>query len=94
VLLVPPSSRFFCNSGPEKVLFLLLDVKCDQQTHKKMMSQIMTSIIQQSPITILPMFLAGEFHYKIEAVFFFAGFNSPPIRLRLFFAGFEGFFMR
>jgi hypothetical protein len=26
-------------------------------------------IIQQSPITILPMFLAGEIFHKIEAVF-------------------------
>jgi hypothetical protein len=33
--LVPPSSRFFFNSGPKKVLSLSLDVKCDQQTHKK-----------------------------------------------------------
>jgi hypothetical protein len=30
-------------------------------------------IIQQSPITILPMFLAEEFPHKIEAVF--AGFK-------------------
>jgi hypothetical protein len=27
------------------------------------------NIIQQSPITILPLFLAGEFPHKIEAVF-------------------------
>jgi hypothetical protein len=32
---VPPSSRFFFNSGPKKVLSLSLNVKCDQQTHKK-----------------------------------------------------------
>jgi hypothetical protein len=33
--LVPPSSRFFFNSGPKKVVSLSLIVKCDQQTHKK-----------------------------------------------------------
>jgi hypothetical protein len=33
--LVPSSSRFFFNSGPKKVLSLSLNVKCDQQTHKK-----------------------------------------------------------
>jgi hypothetical protein len=42
--LVPPNSRFFFNSGPKKVLSLLLDVKCDQQTHKKMLPPIMASI--------------------------------------------------
>jgi hypothetical protein len=33
--LGPPSSWFFFNSGPKKALSLSLDVKCDQQTHKK-----------------------------------------------------------
>jgi hypothetical protein len=33
--LVPPSSRFFLNSGPKKALSLSLDVKCDQQAQKK-----------------------------------------------------------
>ncbi len=33
--LGPPSSRFLFNSGPKKALSLSLDVKCDQQTHKK-----------------------------------------------------------
>ncbi len=42
-------------------------------------------------MTILPMFPAGEFPHKIEAVFF-AAFDSP-IRLRLFFVGFDGVFM-
>jgi hypothetical protein len=42
--LVPPSSRFFFNSGPNKALSLSLGVNCGQQTHKKMMSQIMESI--------------------------------------------------
>ncbi len=32
------------NSGPKKVLSLSLDVKCDQQTHKKLMSPIRASI--------------------------------------------------
>jgi hypothetical protein len=76
----PPSSRFF-NSGPKNALSLSPDLKCDQQTHKNMMSSIMASIsrtVSTNPITILPMFLAG--------------LNSP-IRLRLFFAGFEGVIM-
>jgi hypothetical protein len=34
-LMVPPSFCIFFNSGPKKVLSLSLDVKCDQQTHKK-----------------------------------------------------------
>jgi hypothetical protein len=34
---------WFFHSGPKKVFSLSLDVKCDQQTHKKMMSQIMSS---------------------------------------------------
>jgi hypothetical protein len=34
--LEPPSSCFFFNNnGPKKALSLSLDVKCDQQTHKK-----------------------------------------------------------
>jgi hypothetical protein len=33
--LVPPSSRFFFNSGHRKVLSLSLNVKCGQQTDKK-----------------------------------------------------------
>jgi hypothetical protein len=35
--LGPPSSRFFFNSGPKTVLFLSLNVKGDQRTHKNMM---------------------------------------------------------
>jgi hypothetical protein len=42
--LVPPSSCFFFNSGSKTALSLSLDVKCDQQTLKKMMSPIMASI--------------------------------------------------
>jgi hypothetical protein len=67
--LVPPSS---C-CGPKKALSFSLDVKCDQQTHKKMMPPNyginLQKIILNSPITILPMFLAGEFSHKTEAVF-------------------------
>jgi hypothetical protein len=33
--LGPPSSRFFFGSRTKKALSLSLDVKCDQQTHKK-----------------------------------------------------------
>ncbi len=52
-------------------------------------------IIQQSPITILPMSLAGEFPYKIEVVFFFCWiqFSHAEIEALFYFAGFEGFFM-
>jgi hypothetical protein len=42
-------------------------------------------IIQQSPITILPKFLAGEFPYKIEAVF--AGFEGVFMGLELWIMG-------
>jgi hypothetical protein len=95
--LMPPSFRIFFNSGPKKALSLSLDVKCDQQTHKKNDASNyginLKKIIQQSPITILPMFLVEEFLHKIEAVF--AGFDSPAIRLRIFFClirgGFYGF---
>jgi hypothetical protein len=49
--LGPPSSCFFFNSGPKKALSLSLDVKCDQQTHKKDASNYginLEKIIQQS----------------------------------------------
>jgi hypothetical protein len=42
--LGPPSSCFFFNSGPKMALSLSLDVKCDQQTNKKMIPPIMASI--------------------------------------------------
>jgi hypothetical protein len=71
--LVPPSSRFFFNSDPKKALSLSLDVKCDQQTHKKNdVSNYginLLKIILNSSITVRPMFLAGEFSHEIEAVF-------------------------
>jgi hypothetical protein len=66
---------FFLKKWPKNVLSLLLLVKCDQQqqTHKKNdVSNYginLQKIILNSPITILPMFLAGEFSHKIEAVF-------------------------
>jgi hypothetical protein len=56
---VPPSSRFFFNSCLKKALSLSLDVRYDQQTHKDGVSNYginLKKIIQQSPITILPMF--------------------------------------
>jgi hypothetical protein len=69
----PGATKFsiFFNSDPKKVFSLSLDVKCDQQTHKKMMSPNINikKIVQQGPITIWPMFFAGEFSHKIEAVF-------------------------
>jgi hypothetical protein len=37
-------SPFYFNSDPKKAFSLSLDVKCDQQTHKKLMSPIMASI--------------------------------------------------
>jgi hypothetical protein len=62
--LVPASSCFFFNSGRKKVLSLSLNVKCDQQTHKKMMPPIMASISRKSsnkvPIIIFQMLLAGR----------------------------------
>jgi hypothetical protein len=62
---------FFFNSGPKKVLSLSLDVTCDQQTQKNDVSNYginLKKIVQHSPIKILPMFLAGKFPHKIEAV--------------------------
>jgi hypothetical protein len=60
--LVPPSSRFFFNSSPKKVLSPSLKVKCDQQTNKKMMPLTMASISRKSsnkvPIIIFQMLLA------------------------------------
>jgi hypothetical protein len=38
--LVPPSSCFFFNSGPKEALSVSLDVKCDQQTQKKVCLQL------------------------------------------------------
>ncbi len=73
---------FFINSDPKKAFSLSLDVKCYQQTQKKKKNDVsnhgidLKKIIQQRPITILPMFLAGEFPHKIEAVFLLVWF--PP----------------
>ncbi len=64
---------FFLQQWPQKAFSLSLDVKCDQQTHQKNdvcnYGTNLKKIIQHSPITILPMFLAGEFPHKIEAFF-------------------------
>jgi hypothetical protein len=38
--LVPPSSRFFFNSGPKKVLSLSLNVKRDQQMSKPIKNDV------------------------------------------------------
>jgi hypothetical protein len=46
--VVPPSSPFFLNSGPKKVFSLSLNVKGDQQTHKKIMPPIKASISRKS----------------------------------------------
>jgi hypothetical protein len=47
--LVPPSSRFFFNSGPKKALSLSLDVKYDQQTHKKQCLQLWNQSQENHP---------------------------------------------
>ncbi len=91
--LAPPRSRFSSTVAPKR-RFLSLDVKCDQQTHKNDLSNHginLKKIIQQSPITILRIFVAGEFTQKFEADFF-AGFDSP-IRSRLFFCWVQGGFL-
>ncbi len=74
--MVTPSTCFFFSSGPKNVRSLSLDVKCEQQTHKEKTHVSnyginLKKIIQQSPILILSMFLAGGLSHKIEA--FFAG---------------------
>jgi hypothetical protein len=75
----PPSSRFFFNSGPKKALSLSLDVKCDQQTHKKMLPPIMASVSRKSstkvPIIFFRCYLLGD----------------KPIIIELFFMGSRGF---
>jgi hypothetical protein len=48
-------------------------------------------IIQGSPITILPMFLAGEFPHKIEAVSLLAGYSIPHKIEAIFLLGSRGF---
>ncbi len=63
--LVPPSSRFFFNSGPKKVLSLSLNVKCDQQTHKNNdasnfgINLKKITVLYKVPIRILQVLLAG-----------------------------------
>jgi hypothetical protein len=77
--LVPPSSRFFFNSGPEKVLSLSLDVKCDQKTQEKCCLQLWHQSQENYPTK----------SHNNSANFLCWGI--PPIRLKLFFAGFGGF---
>jgi hypothetical protein len=71
--LVPISSHFFFNSGPKKALSLSLNVKCDQQTHKKMTPSIMASISRKSsdkfPILIFQMLLAERRTHNNRAFF-------------------------
>jgi hypothetical protein len=54
--LGPPSSCFFFNRGPKKAISLSLDVKCNQQPNKKMMTPMMALISRKSsnkvPITV------------------------------------------
>jgi hypothetical protein len=86
--LVPPRSRFFFNSGPKKVLSLPLNVKCDQETHKRMMSPIMASISgklsNKVPIIISQMLLAGRRTHNNRAFFMglrgFYGFDYGKSR--------------
>jgi hypothetical protein len=72
--LGPPNSCFFFNSGPKNALSLSLDVKRDQQTHKKMMPPIMASISRKSSnkvsVTIFPMLLAGRQTHENKASFY------------------------
>jgi hypothetical protein len=79
--LGPPSSCFFFNSGPKKALSLSLDVKFDQQTHKKNDASNyginLKKIILQSSHENFQMLLAGD----------------EPIIIELFFHGFEGVMM-
>jgi hypothetical protein len=71
--LVPPSSRFFFSSDQKNALSLSLCVKCDQQqqTHKNDVAKSGINVkrtIHQSPITIHPIFFAGRYFHKNEAV--------------------------
>jgi hypothetical protein len=78
---VPPSSRFFFNSGPKKALFLSRDVKCDQRTHKKMIRPIMASISRKSS-------------YKVPIIIFRCYImRDEPIIIEQYFYGFEGVIM-
>jgi hypothetical protein len=79
--LVPRSSRFFFNGGPKMVLSLSLNVKCDQQTHKKNdASYYGINLIKSSnkvPIIIFRSYIMGD----------------EPIIIEQFFYGFEGVIM-
>jgi hypothetical protein len=74
---VPPSSRFFFNSGPKKVLSLSLNVKCDQQTHKKRCLQLWHQSKKSSnkvPMIIFRCYIMGGEPLIIEQ--FFYGFED------------------
>jgi hypothetical protein len=65
---------FFFNSGPKKALISLsLEVKYDQQTHKKNYACNcginLKKIIQNVPITIFQILLAGRQTHKNKAFF-------------------------
>jgi hypothetical protein len=88
--LVPPSSCIFFNSGPKNALSLSLDVKCDHQTHTKMMPLIMASISRKSSnkvsITIFQMLLVGRRTHKSKAFFLqvqrgFYGFRLWEVKM-------------
>jgi hypothetical protein len=70
---VPSSSRFFLQQWLQKGAFSLTGCKVWKLTHKKNdVSHYginLKKIIRQRSITILPLFLAGEFPHDIEAVF-------------------------
>jgi hypothetical protein len=75
---VPQSSRFFFNSGPKKVqLSLSLNVKCDQQTHKKMMPPIYGINLKKKS-------------NKVPIIIFRCIMGDEPIIIEQFFYGFEG----
>jgi hypothetical protein len=78
VLYEPGTTKllFFFSSGQKCPFFSPCGISCDQQRQrtqkKKDVSKsginLVKKITQQSPITILPMFLAGIFSHKNEAV--------------------------
>jgi hypothetical protein len=70
---------FFFNSGPKKLLSLSLNVKCDQQTHKKIMPPNSNHGINlkkssnKVPIMIFQMLLAGRETHKNRLFYGFKG---------------------
>ncbi len=85
-LIYEPGDKllFFLQQWPKNALLSLTVYKMwSQQTHKE--NDVSNyginfqKIILNCPMTILPMFLAGEFSHKIEAVF--AGFEGAFVGL-------------